>query len=115
MQSPKFFGTFWSREYVSDTDLGEDLQDGKVNTPLCFAFIDACSSVEGVGAGFAPGSLALVRISKTIDGDYNIEAACGGRSRIVTTSKCEKCHAVTYESHPFNGCTEVVVEEIMKS
>jgi hypothetical protein len=110
-------GQFWSRVYTTDFDLFEgDLVNGPINTALKAAFVDACFAVESVGAGSRPGSLASVTISMTEDGDYRLEAVSEGKSYAIVTQKCHKCLATIHgDLHPFNGCDEVLLEEIHNS
>jgi hypothetical protein len=101
-----FKGEFWSRKYESDIDVSSELQTS-VTTPLASAFVDACMSVED-------SNLAIVVISVTTNGDFQVKATGDLGECAVVTKKCPKCASATYKgSHPFNGCETVLIEEIM--
>lgn len=111
----EFQGSFWSRRFVSNTDLSQSLRDGKIDTPLQRAFAAACMKVEPSDAGARANSLATAKVIRLDDGNFVIEATSEGRSHLVRTQSCVKCAAVTYDGcHPFNGCIEVIVEEVME-
>ena len=111
----KYDGSFWSRKFVSNVDLSGSLRDGKIDTPLQCAFVAACMKVEPSDAGARLNSLATAEVTVRDDGSFLIEAMSEGRRSSIASQACTRCAAATFENnHPFNGCVEVVVEEIME-
>jgi hypothetical protein len=101
---------------MSNADLSQSLRDGPLITPLHCAFAAACMEVEPTDAGARDGSLATAEVTLLDDGNFLIEATSEGRQIAVKTHSCGKCSAVVYEDcHPFNGCVEVLVQEIHES
>jgi len=110
-----FVGEFWSREWISNVDLGAELETGKIDTPLRCAAVDACMAVEDKGAGAQPKTLATFRVSAVPEGwRVTARSPVDDRESVVTTTPCPKCRTPTHqECHPHNGCEAVLVEEIM--
>jgi hypothetical protein len=105
-------GTYCLRQWTSDVDVKEDLEDQ--HNPLHMAFVSVCREVEPIDVGLRDGSLATVEIKNLPNGDRLIKAVSEGREAHRTAPICKKCGTHMFlRFHLYNGCEDVIVEEIM--
>lgn len=109
-----YTGKFFEREWTSVEDLSDLLSGNSLSSPLHAALVSACKAVEPWDT--MPGHLAKVIVDPAGNGVYRVTASCCGKLSSACTSICEKCGISLFDNdHPWNGCSEVLIEEVHMS
>lgn len=109
MSQANFTTQWWHRSVYSNVSF-EAMFTRSVEDAICVACCEVESSMD----------LELATISMLRQGDtLTVKASLHAKVHEVVLTSCPKCGAFVYNDsrtgplHPLNGCTEVIIEEVM--